>query len=60
MNGVINLIDLIIDKDKTVPVYTNECKFISQDCLHLTRFGAKYFSKLFENDKNFIVNRFLQ
>ena len=56
----IDLIDLIIDEDKTVPVYTNECKFISQDCLHLTRFGAKYFSKLFENDKNFIVNRFLQ
>ena len=55
----INLIDLVIDEEKKVPVFTNECKFISQDCLHLTKPGAKYFSTLLENDEDFIINKYI-
>lgn len=55
----INLIDLVIDEEKKVPVFTNECKFISQDCLHLTKPGAKYFSTLLENDEDFILNKYI-
>jgi len=43
-NKYINLIGAIIDKRNTIPVFTNECKFISQDCKHLTKSGAAYFS----------------
>lgn len=44
----IDLIAKIIDENNTVPVFTNE-KFISQDCRHLTKAGAIFFSRLFEN-----------
>jgi len=54
----IDLISLVIDKDSTVPVFTTECKFISQDCRHLTKAGAKYFSTLIENQPDFILNKF--
>lgn len=46
----INLIDLIIDANNTVPIFTPDCKFISQDCRHLTKFGAKYFAQLLEQN----------
>jgi peptidoglycan/LPS O-acetylase OafA/YrhL len=48
-NRYINLISLIIDDNKTVPVFTSSCKFISQDTEHLTKSGAMYFSELLEN-----------
>ncbi len=38
----------ILDKDSRVPVFTPEGQFISQDCRHLTIFGAEYFAALFE------------
>ncbi len=44
----INYIEKIIDNNKTVPVFTPDNKFISQDCRHFTKAGAKYFAKLFE------------
>lgn len=46
----IDLIAKIIDKDNTVPVFTNENMFISQDCRHFTKAGAIYFSDLFEDE----------
>ncbi|MBF4492899.1 hypothetical protein IR010_10135 [Flavobacterium sp. MR2016-29] len=49
----IDLIDLIIDKNGKIPVFTPDCKFISQDCAHLTHAGAKYFAKLTENKLKF-------
>jgi len=52
----IDLIGLVIDDDLKVPVFTPECKFISQDCRHLTISGAKYFAKLIENKPDFILN----
>ncbi len=53
----IDLINPIIDKNLTVPVFTPECKFISQDCRHLTTAGAKYFATLIENQPDFILNK---
>ena len=42
----IDLIALVVDDKKTMPVFTNECKLISQDCTHLTEFGAKYYAEI--------------
>lgn len=44
----IDLIGSIIDKRNTIPVFTTDCKFISQDCKHLTHSGAAYFSKVID------------
>lgn len=41
----IDLIDLFIDKNNTVPVFTTDCKFISNDTRHLTEAGAIFFAK---------------
>jgi len=52
----INLIDLVINEENTVPVFTPECKFISQDCRHFTKYGAKYFAYLLQNSPDFVLN----
>jgi len=52
----INLIDYIIDHNYTVPIFTPDCKFISQDCRHLTKAGAKYFATFIEKDTLFVLN----
>lgn len=52
----IDYIAKVINKDKTVPVFTPDNKFISQDCRHLTKAGALYFSQLFESELNSIFN----
>ena len=52
----IDLIGLVIDDKGTVPVFSPNCKFISQDCRHLTKSGAKYFAELIEMHPNFILN----
>ena len=51
----INLIELIIDKDGRVPVFTPDCKFISQDCKHLTQAGAVYFAELIDVTRIFRI-----
>lgn len=53
----IDLVNLVVDKDFTIPVFTPECKFISQDCRHLTKSGAQYFASLIETQPNFILNK---
>lgn len=53
----IDLISLIIDEDSTIPVFTPDCKFISQDCRHLTKSGAQFFASLIENKPNFVLNK---
>jgi peptidoglycan/LPS O-acetylase OafA/YrhL len=45
----IDLISLIADPVGRVLVFTPDGKFISQDTVHLTKFGAKFFAKLLEN-----------
>ena len=44
----IDYIAKIINEEQTVPVFTPDNKFISQDCRHFTKAGALYFAKLFE------------
>ena len=46
----IDYIAKVIDLDQTVPVFTPNKMFISQDCRHFTKAGAQYFSQLFDND----------
>ena len=46
----LDYIDKVIDQRRTVPVFTPDRKFISQDCRHLTKAGAKYFAGLFSRD----------
>jgi len=50
----IDLIEVNIDAQKLVPVFTTDHKFISQDCRHLTHSGAVYFAKLLEAKINLI------
>jgi peptidoglycan/LPS O-acetylase OafA/YrhL len=49
----INLIEMIVDEKGAIPVFTPDCKFISQDCLHLTHAGAVYFARLINNNNSF-------
>ena len=42
----IDLIALVIDNKKTVPVFTPNHKYISHDCKHFTKNGALYFVEL--------------
>lgn len=44
----IDLINPILDQENKVPVFTPDCKFISQDCRHFTRAGAMYFAQILE------------
>lgn len=46
----IDLINLAMNDVGEVPVFTNDCKFISQDCKHFTPAGARHFARLLEND----------
>ena|GEM_PF-4007030 len=44
----INLMSLVSDENVMVRVFTDDNKFISQDCRHLTRAGAQYFSRILD------------
>ena len=49
----LDLIELVIDENKTMPVFTPDHHFISQDCRHFSKGGAIYFSKLIDWGKYF-------
>lgn len=49
----INLLGIMIDREQKVPVFTPDCKFISQDGTHLTKPGAIYFSQVVNLDQLF-------
>lgn len=44
----IDMINLMLLSDGKVRVFTNDGKFISQDCHHLTKAGAKFYSELID------------
>lgn len=44
-NSYIDIIDSVQDTNNTVPVFTDDCKLISQDTRHLTKSGAIYIGK---------------
>jgi peptidoglycan/LPS O-acetylase OafA/YrhL len=50
----IDIMGIVIDNENTMPVFTDDCKFISHDCTHFTQNGAKHFSKLLETKLNLI------
>lgn len=52
----IDLIGLVINNKKTVPIFTEDCKFISQDCRHLTKSGAVYFARKVEKKLDLIFS----
>jgi peptidoglycan/LPS O-acetylase OafA/YrhL len=43
----LDLIGKVIDKDRKVPVFTPDGRFISQDCRHFTKAGAGFYAELF-------------
>lgn len=48
-NHYIDLLELVRRSDGTVCVFTDDYKFISQDCMHLTQAGAQYYARLLKN-----------
>ncbi|WP_391202990.1 acyltransferase family protein [Psychrobacillus sp. L4] len=46
----IDLISMVFYDDYKVPVFTPDGKFISQDCRHLTKAGAKFFGSLISQE----------
>ncbi len=47
-DNFIDLISLVRQPDGRVRVFTDDGRFISQDCLHLTRAGAQYYARLID------------
>ncbi len=52
----INLMDMVIDEKGTMPVFSPDCKYISQDCRHFTQAGAVYFASMINRDSTFVLN----
>jgi len=46
----IDLMGLSMDEQGEVSVFDNQCRFISQDGLHFTEAGAKYYASLFAQE----------
>lgn len=44
----IDMIGTVQDKDGLVRVFTDDRHFISQDCRHLTKFGAQYYARIMD------------
>ena len=47
-NCFIDMIGLVQNKNGRIPVFTKKGHFISQDCRHLTKFGAQYYASLID------------
>ena len=45
----IDLLSYLIDDEHKVPVFTPDCKFMSQDCRHFTTFGAEHMAGLLDD-----------
>lgn len=44
----IDMITPVLSKDGKIRVFTDEQHFISQDCRHLSMFGAQYYAKVLD------------
>jgi hypothetical protein len=55
----IDLIQPIIDERCTVPIFTPDNMYISQDCRHFTKAGATFYAKLLDNRLSAIFNLIL-
>ena len=47
-DNYVNFIEMVQNDDGTVPVFTTEGKYISQDCWHLTKAGAMMYAELID------------
>ncbi len=56
-NKYIDIINKIIDKNGKVPIFTDKNMFISQDCRHLTKAGATYLAKIFDEELFKIIKK---
>lgn len=52
----INFFEHTLDEKGRVPVFTPNGQFISQDCRHLTTFGADYFAQVFDDQLKLIFD----
>ena len=52
----IDLINLVIQPNGKVLVFTPECKFISQDTKHFTKYGAEFFAVLLKDELSNILD----
>ena len=50
----INLMELSLDENGNVKIFTPDKMFMSQDCRHLTQAGAKYMASMINFDKIFV------
>lgn len=55
----IDLIGMVIDEDGKVPVFSDDCMFMSQDCRHLTKAGAKTYAAIISRDSSFVLEKML-
>lgn len=53
-NHYIDMMGIVMVDDKHAKVFTDDNKYISQDCSHLTRAGAQYYSRILELEKLFL------
>ena len=44
----IDMIGAVQEQDGTVRVFTDDHYFISQDCRHLTKYGAQYYARILD------------
>ena len=44
----INMIEAVQNEDGSVRVFTDDQHFISQDCRHLTKYGAQYYARIMD------------
>lgn len=47
-SNYIDFMTPVLEKDNKIRVFTPDHKFISQDCRHLTPFGAKWYASVFD------------
>lgn len=51
----IDMLSYVTDEDGLVRVFTEDKKFISQDCMHLTKSGAQFYADVIDFEKIFGV-----
>lgn len=47
----IDMIEMLMQPDGKVRVFTDDGRFISQDCRHLTKAGAQYYASLIDCER---------
>lgn len=49
----IDIMGVLSNNSNTIPVFTDDCKLISQDCEHLTKYGAEFVGRKLNNTYHF-------